>query len=394
MDCSTPQNVAELADLVRHAAATRSALYPTAGGTQEHLLAPIPTDATTLNLRSLNKLIDYPHDDLTVTIQAGMTLAELHRLLAEKNQVLPLDVPLPHQATVGGSIAANVNGPRRTGWGTWRDYVIGLSFLNDRGEEAKAGGRVVKNVAGYDICKLMTGAFGTLGILTQVTLKVRPKSEKLALQSFRVAGQRLAPLLDLLRASRVRPTVQLVSSCAESDYQLEVGFEDSGAAVDWQLAHWRQECQRLVSEVDNHMEPQEAEKRLQTLTAFPMEGAGVTLQASVPSSRVADMIQQIRPFVTSLQAYPADGLIIGHRATGLPLNLESSTIWGLRGEAMQIGGHLTLPRCPAAWRSTLLPFGPIRPDWAMMRKIKHALDPHDIFQRGRYEPLYAESPSP
>ncbi len=192
-------------------------MYPTGGGTQEHLLAPIPAESQSsrIRLRGINQVIDYPHDDLTITVQAGITLAELQHTLAAQRQTLPIDVLLPHQATVGGSVAANSNGPRRTGWGTWRDYVLGLSFVNDRGEEVKAGGRVVKNVAGYDLCKLMTGSFGTLGVITQVTLKVRPRPEKLVLQSVRVAALHLVRLLDLLRTTRVRPTVQLLTSCGE-----------------------------------------------------------------------------------------------------------------------------------------------------------------------------------
>ncbi len=120
----------------------------------------------------------------------------------------------------------------------------------------------------------------------------------------------------------------------------------------------------------------------------------VTFQASVPGSQVATVIHQFRPMVASLQAYPAEGLIIGNRLPGLPLAYESSTIWSLRRPVRGIGWTLNPPRCPAEWRFQLLPWGPPRPEWAMMRKIKHALDPHNLFQRGRYEPLDAEMPTP
>ena len=119
-----------------------------------------------MDCRSLNRVIDYPARDMTITVQAGITIAELQTLLAAENQRLPVDVPHADRATLGGALAVNVSGPRRYGFGTLRDYVIGISTVNDEGQEVKAGGRVVKNVAGYDLCKLHIGALGTLGIIT------------------------------------------------------------------------------------------------------------------------------------------------------------------------------------------------------------------------------------
>src|SRR4029077_853691 len=124
-----------------------------------------------------NRVIDYPARDMTITVQAGLPIAVLQRTLATENQRLPLDVPRPELATLGGALATNVSGPRRYGFGTLRDYVIGITTVNDEGHEVKAGGRVVKNVAGYDLCKLHVGALGTLGVITQVTLKLRPLPE-------------------------------------------------------------------------------------------------------------------------------------------------------------------------------------------------------------------------
>lgn len=387
----TAHATGDLCELVRRAARTGTPVYPTAGGTQEHLLAPIPADPAgqVVRLGELTQVVDYPYRDLTITVQAGLTLAELRRVLAAQGQTLPLDVPLPHQATAGGSVAANVNGPRRSGWGTWRDYVIGLSFVNDRGEEVKAGGRVVKNVAGYDLCKLMTGSSGTLGVITQITLKVRPRPEKLAIVPLRVRGEHLVAVFDILRGSRARPVIQVLSSLEADEYRFDVGFEDSAAAVDWQVGHVADECRELVSEVWPRLEGPEAEQYITLLTAFPLEGPSITIQAAVLGSQATAFVHRARPYVDSLQANPAVGMIVGHLPAGITLEQAQATIAVLRQEAAAFGGHLTLPRCPAEWRAALLPWGPLRPDWAMMRKIKQALDPGDLFQRGRYEPLYA-----
>src|SRR6478736_2819398 len=119
----------------------------------------------------------YPARDMTITVQAGVTIARLRDVLKAEGQQLPVDVPFPDRATLGGAVATNASGPRRFGHGTLRDYVIGISVVDDRGEEMKGGGRVVKNVAGYDLMKLYTGSLGTLGIITQLTLKVKPRPE-------------------------------------------------------------------------------------------------------------------------------------------------------------------------------------------------------------------------
>src|SRR5262249_27759773 len=153
------------------------ALYPLGGRTMRDVGPPPPRPGLGVGLRGLNEGVDYPARDMTITAGAGIRVAELQRVLAAENQRLPLDVPRPGQATLGGVLALDVSGPRRLGAGTARDYVIGITTVNDEGQQTKAGGRVVKNVAGYDLCKLHVGAMGTLGIITQVTLKVRPRPE-------------------------------------------------------------------------------------------------------------------------------------------------------------------------------------------------------------------------
>src|SRR4029079_12976461 len=139
-----------------------------------------PAEAPTLNLSSLAKIVDYTPRDMTILVEAGVRMADLAATLAAERQQLPIDVPRAADATIGGVIATNWCGPRRYGHGTIRDYVIGIHAVDGRGVAFKGGGRVVKNVAGYDFCKLLTGSLGTLGVITQVALKVKPQSESSA----------------------------------------------------------------------------------------------------------------------------------------------------------------------------------------------------------------------
>ena len=141
---------------------------------------------------------------MTVTVQAGITVAALQALLAKEGQRLHVDVPAADRATLGGAVAANLSGPRRLGRGTLRDYVIGISFVTDAGDEVKGGGRVVKNVAGYDLIKLHVGALGTLGVVTQVTLKVFPVPEDQTIVTFGIGTAAVGPTLDRLHASASR----------------------------------------------------------------------------------------------------------------------------------------------------------------------------------------------
>ena len=159
----------------------------------------------------------------------------------------------PDRATLGGAVAANASGPRRLGYGTLRDYVIGISFVNDEGQEVKAGGRVVKNVAGYDLMKLHIGALGTLGVITQVTLKVRPRPEdagagRVRLRTRRPSARRSTGCTPR-RAGRSRS--ELLNAAAaraagvslpESDpWVIVVGFEEKAATVAWQVATLKDE---------------------------------------------------------------------------------------------------------------------------------------------------------
>src|SRR5438874_457698 len=178
MPVERPASVAELCAIIKRCADTKTAIYPVGGGTMLDYGMPPARPGIALATAALNQVIDYPARDLTITVEAGITMQKLHETLAAENQWLPIDVPNPEQATIGGAIACDVSGPRRYGYGTLRDYVIGITVVNDRGQETHAGGRVVKNVAGYDLMKLYTGSLGTLGVVTQVTLKVRPKPEE------------------------------------------------------------------------------------------------------------------------------------------------------------------------------------------------------------------------
>jgi glycolate oxidase FAD binding subunit len=351
-----------------------------------------------VDLRDLAGVIDYPARDMTITVQAGISLSRLGTILAAEGQRLPIDVPRAEQATLGGAIAVNASGSRRYGFGTFRDYVIGISFINDRGEEVKAGGRVVKNVAGYDLCKLHIGALGTLGIITQVTLKLRPLPEEQALVILGCPAEGLGARLDALHHSQTRPVCldvvdplaagrlnqESAAGLPESGSVVLVGFEGTHEAVAWQV-------QQLVRELGAGF-PLEARigaaaaPLWQMLVELPGRPSQLTFKANLLPSACAAFCRAAERLLDGLllQAHAGNGIVIGHAPPELTREQAAVLVPELRRLAAAAGGQVILPACPVGWKKELSVWGPPRPGVWLMRRVKEQLDPRGIFNPGRF----------
>lgn len=392
-----PPDVASLGDLVRRA----DAVFPVGGRTQLGLGLPPARPGIAADLTALDQVIDYPARDMTITVQAGLSVAKLQQVLATEKQRLPIDVPRPDRATIGGSVAANVSGPRRLGAGTLRDYVIGISTVNDQGEETKAGGRVVKNVAGYDLNKLHTGALGTLGIITQLTLKVRPVPEMQALVALGCDDLTLPRLLDTLHAGRARPTcLDLLDAAArpavaalagvalpERSWVLVVGFEDSEAAVNWQLKQMLKDATSVGIAGSQALAGRPAGPLWDALVAYQAEPEAAALfRAGMLPSRVAEYGLRARREGVALHAHAGSGVVRGHLGAGLTKERGVAILNELADLAVAAGGNLIVERCPANWKRDVPMWGRPRGDWPLMRRVKAELDPRGVFNPGRLFP--------
>lgn len=229
------QALAQIADRVRAAAADQTPLRIRGGGTKDfHGLA---LHGEVLDTRALHGIVSYEPSELVVTVRAGTPLAELEAVLAEQGQCLPFEPPhfskAPSDAaTVGGMVAAGLSGPARASVGAVRDYLLGVTLLNGRAELLSFGGQVMKNVAGYDVSRLMAGAWGTLGLLTEVSLKVLPVAPAEATLRFEDCNQ--ADALRKLHAWGGQP-LPLNASCWVQDGSagtLYVRLRGAVAAVD------------------------------------------------------------------------------------------------------------------------------------------------------------------
>jgi glycolate oxidase FAD binding subunit len=175
-----PESADEISEIVRKCEAESISLAPVGAARTLAQMRSRPV-ALGVSLARMRKIIAYEPEDMTVVAQAGLTLGELNRQMEERRQHLPLDPPAPELTTLGAMVGAAKAGPLRLSEGRVRDLLIGIEFVGHGGRVARGGGRVVKNVAGYDLMKVMTGSFGTLGIITETIFKVRPLLEQMEL---------------------------------------------------------------------------------------------------------------------------------------------------------------------------------------------------------------------
>jgi FAD/FMN-containing dehydrogenase len=203
---------------------------------------------TPTKLNEPNQILEYAPEDMTVTVEAGVPLAKLQAELACRGQWLPVDPPNPETLSVGALLDTNVSGPRRFGYGTIREHLIGIKVALADGRVIKAGGKVVKNVAGYDLCKLFVGSHGTLGIITEASFKLLPLPETEMFVQARFDSLREAEgHLEAVLSSPLTPAVldlhnlsTLNSSTSQLSLSLVLGFAGTREAVEWQLAQARE----------------------------------------------------------------------------------------------------------------------------------------------------------
>jgi glycolate dehydrogenase FAD-binding subunit len=391
-----PHSVAEVGEIARTAAADGSALYPVGGGTMLDYGLPPTKPGTAVDLRGLDRVIDYPARDMTITVQAGITISGLQDVLKAERQQLPVDVPFPDRATIGGAVATNASGPRRFGHGTLRDYVIGITVVNDEGREVKGGGRVVKNVAGYDLMKLYTGSLGTLGIIAQLTLKVKPLSEAVAAIVAPCPPDVLETVLNrVLPKTATRPTVVSVANPAAAaqlgqetgPYSLVIGFEEKATTVDWQVTTLRRELSDELGKYSSEFRGDVAAGLVRRLSDFSLTNArGLTFKANLlPAGtaaffRRADAIEP-RP---ALVAHAGNGIVYGHLPGDLGPGRAREILEGLGRVAAEWAGNVVVIRCPREWKTVVPVWGGPTPDRELMRAVKDKLDPRRVFNPGRF----------
>ena len=403
-----PASVDELAGAVRAAHGAGAAVIPWGGGTRMSLGAPPRAADLLVRTEHLDEIVEYEPADLTVTVGGGIRLGALQERLRAEGQFLALDPAAADRATIGGLIAANASGPLRLGYGTARDLVIGTRVVNADGVVSKAGGRVVKNVAGYDLNKLYIGSLGTVGIVVELSFKLHPlpQSQGMVVAAFRSAEEAARAIGEIVRSPLNAAAVELLDPAAAAEVRPDAAVPEDGcllvvAALGWESAVRRQVRDiRALCGVATDAEELHDAARADALWGALRElpdpsAAGIALlKAAVPPTRSADALAALRALATEAGFRPA---VLAHAGSGVVYVRLRPETWDVeagarlaglveraRAHARGEGGSLVVEACPASAKTGLDVWGPPPDGFSVMRALKEQLDPRGTLNPGRY----------
>jgi glycolate oxidase FAD binding subunit len=373
----SPTSAEELAAFLKDADNKGLKVAPVGGGTQLDLGMPPTRVDVLLETTGLNRIVEYEPADLTVTVEAGMRFAELQRILAEQGQLLALDPPLEDGATIGGAIATNASGPLRFAYGSARDLVIGTRVANPDGTVTHAGGRVVKNVAGYDLNKLYIGSLGTLAVLVELSFKLAPIPPSVATLrgDFSEAAGSQATISAVVRSPLSPLAIELIGS----------------RHVIFRVGGYPQAVERQVRDLTALVEQhggQAGEAEWEDLQRSRVESRrrDVVVKAAAPlsmSTRVVEILERrLAPLNPTVWAHAGNG--VAYVACDAPENAEP--LAAARRDVLALGDNasLVIERCPTPLKAEIDVWGDPGASLGLMRAIKAKLDPKTTLNPGRY----------
>ena len=351
-----PATVEAAAAVIRHANASGLTVIPI-GGRQRRGPGNVPARYDiALDVTALSGIVEYEPDDLTITCGAGMTLGELRKTTAAAGQMVAFDPEIADETTVGGALAADLWGPSRVSLGAPRDFTIGLRVITGDGLITRAGGRVVKNVAGYDLCKLYVGSLGTLAVITEATFKVQPLPKAIRQVAFTAGSAAEACGIaseSLMRGLSLR---SVVVTRADERWRLDIALAGSEAAV---------------------------ERSARELTSLAGEGGRGTRNRAERSDerpigvRIAALPSELPSL---LEGLPADARFLAYPTLGIVrMRLRDE---GELPPLVAIGA--IVEDAPPEVKRGIDVFGPEPPSLPLMRSIKAQLDPNGVLSPGRF----------
>ncbi len=392
-----PGSEAEVASVLAFAHREGLCVLPRGGGTQLALGAPPTRVDILLSTVRLQQVIEHAPHDQTVTVEAGLPLATLQATLAQQKQWLALDPELDPAATIGGIVATNATGPRRLRYGGVRDQIIGIRVVLPDGTIAKGGGKVVKNVAGYDLPKLFTGALGTLGIIVSASFRLYPLPA--ASRTVYLTVSALASCCDLavhIIGSTLVPTAINIHGDTTQNgmYSMGVRFEMSQETADAQAAEFVVAATRQIGQVlqawrilhddaeKSFWSPVSPSKALADTTQSKL-----TFKASLLPTDLATWLTHLEQLCSQLSlqatwhAYAGHGIIFVH-ITGDEEYLIRA-VQELRCVATERQGSLVVIDAAPDLTSNIDVWGPV-PALSVVRSLKARFDPHTILNPGRF----------
>jgi glycolate oxidase FAD binding subunit len=392
IDCiAHPETQEQLAELIACAAQNRWRVLPCGSGSKLHWGGLANGIDLVISTARMNRLIEHAIGDLTVTVEAGMRLADLRAILGKEGQFLAIDPAYSDQATVGGIVATGDTGSLRQRYNSVRDMVIGISFIRSDGQVAKAGGRVVKNVAGYDLMKLLTGSYGTLGMISQITFRIYPlpaasqtvvltgNSTAIAQATSTLLASGLTPsAIDLIDDRTVRALglgegVGLISRFQTIEVSIEKQTE--------QLFALEQNLGLAVTVQSGDAETVLWQQLRERIESAPQPTTVTCKIGVLPAQAVQTLAQfsQIGADMTVAQIHAGSGLGV--------LRFESITLDALlklRSICQAQGGFLSVQAAPLPLKQAIDVWGSSGSSLDLMRRIKQQFDPQFLFSSGRF----------
>src|SRR5579875_3350771 len=398
-----PSSTDETAQVVALAHQYQVSLLPRGGGT--HLgLGGVPKSLDAIiELTRLSRLLEHEAADLTCQAEAGITLAALQRQLATRGQRLALDPPHAEQATIGGILATNASGPRRLRYGTARDLVIGLRTIQADGEIARSGGRVVKNVAGYDLNKLYIGSLGTLGIIVEANFKLQPipPDERTLLLTFSNSQDALQTVTAILGSLLTPGAMELIDASAARDmsdffglnlpsngYTLALDFEGSQTTIERQMDEARLIARTSGALLGDDLAGSDQEQFWNAIREHT-EGS-VTCKAAILVSQTGQYLQTLdevchrHKLEAAVIAHAGNGILYIELRPGDATDRLVKAIAELRQQAQEARGSLVVEHCPVDLKRRIDVWGEPGSSFRLMQRLKEQFDPKGTFAKGRF----------
>lgn len=382
-----PSDAEDAARELRLCELARASVVVFGGGTQMQLGSEPRRYDVAFSTERMTRLLEYEPADLTCRVEAGMRVADLQATLEANGQRLPLDPPHPNRATVGGMVAANTNGLNRARHGTVRDWVIGMAVAYPSGKVARAGGKVVKNVAGYDLMKLHTGALGTLGVIVEVNFKVqtRPEAEVTLLGHFEDASAALKAGIDLAHQYLAPAAMILVDRAT---------LWKCGLTADWRwtlamkLEGYGREIQPTQEVAASIVRAAGGRIEGQALPATFWDNARDWPSPTEDTDVVFSGVSSLTGLQAMLPLAAAAGPVMVQPGAGIfhvrvAPDAAAPALDRLRRAAGD-DGHVVVTRAPVSIKTSLDVWGPTPSGFPLMRSLKEALDPHATLNPGRF----------
>lgn len=376
-DVVAPETEEQTASVLAEARAAETAVVPVGGGSMLHVGNPPLRYDVALSTRALRGIVEYNPADLTVVVRGGTTLDELGAELAAHGQFLPLLAPLPDRATVGGVLAANASSLWRGAYGSARDMVIGMRMALPSGEIARSGGRVVKNVAGFDLAKLFIGSYGTLGVIVEAAFKVYPAAPQR--RTLLWEGATVGDTIRTASSARVAASGALALAAVNEPLGRRLGLGGPAtlltlSGTERAVAERLDSIRRTTSSPSRLLDGAEERQLLDALRDFPAQANVRT--ATRPSDSAVLLGENA---IAEAVCFPVVGLTYGAYE-----DLTADEVRRLRERAVMGGGHLVVLRASGELKREVDVWGSPGPELSLMRRVKHTFDPTGIMSPGRY----------